>query len=120
MNDSTAGGPAPDLDRPESHGSTRVSIRRAPKLGVFIVFGALAGLLATLFVTGLYPADPRVGFAALFGYFALYGVPAGILLGAVIGLVVDAVSRRRAKTVVVEREVERAPAAPAAPPEPEH
>ncbi|MBX3195299.1 MAG: hypothetical protein KF727_09415 [Microbacteriaceae bacterium] len=84
---------------------SEVRIRRAPKLGVFIVIGGALGAIATLVLTSLYPADKAVGFAATFGYFLLYGIPAGVALGAVVGLVLDAISRRRARTVTAEREV---------------
>lgn len=76
-------------------------MRRAPKYGAFLVVGGLAGLITTLILTTLQPADPSVGFGALFAYFSLYGVPAGIALGALIAIVLDVVSRRRAKTVGV-------------------
>ena len=81
-----------------------VTVRRAPKIPAFIFVGAALGLIATLVVTSLYPVDPAVGFAALFGYFALYGVTAGVVLGAVVGIIVDRRSVRRAKTVTVESE----------------
>ena len=45
--------------------SEKVRIRRAPKLGVFLVIGAFVGFLVTLILTSLYPADPSVGFVAL-------------------------------------------------------
>lgn len=83
---------------------SEVRIRRAPKLLVFLILGAALGAIATLILTSLYPADPAVGFGASFGYFLLYGVPAGLVLGAVVGLALDAISRRRARTVLAERE----------------
>jgi hypothetical protein len=82
-----------------------VTIRRAPRLPVFLVIGGAVGAIVTLIVTSLYPADPHIGFAATFGYFLLYGVPTGVALGAIVGLVIDRVSASRAKTVTVEREV---------------
>lgn len=91
---------APHDDRP-----TEVRIRRAPKLGVFLALGAFAGALVTLIVTSQYKADPAVGYPATVGYFLLYGVPAGLVLGALVGLILDAVSRRRARTVTVSHEV---------------
>lgn len=110
MNDSTTGD-QPDLERQAPRTPTRVTIRRAPRMGAFLFLGAALGLVVTLFLTGLYPADPNVGFAALFGYFALYGVPAGTVLGALVGLVLDRVSRRRTRTVDAERtDVESPPA----------
>lgn len=84
---------------------SEVTVRRAPKLPVFLVLGGALGAIATLILTSLYPADKNVGFAATFGYFLLYGIPAGVVLGAAVGLVLDAVSRRRARTMVAEHEV---------------
>ena len=84
---------------------TEVRIRRAPKLGVFLLVGAAIGALVTLVLTSLFPADPNIGFAASFGYFLLFGAPAGAALGALVGLVIDRISVARARTVTVEREV---------------
>jgi len=82
----------------------QVSIRRAPKLGMFLVLGAVVGALVTLILTSLFPADPNVGFAASYAYFLLYGVPAGVVIGAIIGLAFDRRSVRKARTVTVEHE----------------
>jgi NhaP-type Na+/H+ or K+/H+ antiporter len=83
--------------------SAEVRIRRAPRIPVFLVLGAVAGALVTLILTASFPADPTVGFGALFGYFAIYGVPAGVVLGALVALIVDRVSTRRARRVTMER-----------------
>jgi hypothetical protein len=80
----------------------QTTVRRAPKYGAFMIVGGLAGLLATLILTSLQPADPNVGFGALFAYFSLYGIPAGVALGAGIAILLDWVSRKRAKPVAVE------------------
>lgn len=82
----------------------QVTIRRAPKLGVFLVLGAVVGAFVTLILTSLFPADPNVGFAATYAYFCLYGVPAGVVLGAIVGLAFDRRSVKRARTVTVEHE----------------
>jgi hypothetical protein len=87
----------------ETPEQAQVTIRRAPKIPVFLVLGALVGLLGTLVVTALQPADPTIGFAALFGYFCVYGIPFGIVIGGVIAVLLDCVSTRRAKTVPAER-----------------
>jgi len=84
---------------------TEVTIRRAPRLGVFVALGAFVGALATLILTSQFTPDPAVGFAATAGYFLLFGVPAGAALGAAVGLIIDRVSVARARTVTVEREV---------------
>lgn len=87
----------------ETPEQAQVTIRRAPKIPVFLVLGALVGLLGTLVVTALQPADPTIGFAALFGYFCVYGVPLGIVIGGVIAVLLDWASTRRAKTLPAER-----------------
>ncbi|HWH26683.1 MAG TPA: potassium transporter Trk [Pseudolysinimonas sp.] len=91
---------------------TEVRVRRAPKLGIFLLLGALFGVLGTLVLTSLFPVDPRIGFGATFGYLLLFGVPIGVVLAAVVGLVIDGISRRRARTVLAERDVSSAPDEP--------
>lgn len=89
-----------------SHETVDVRIRRAPRLGVFIALGAALGLLAALVSTSVFEVDPSVGFTGTFAYIALYSIPLGIALAAVVGLVIDRVSKRRAKTahaLVTER-----------------
>ncbi len=83
---------------------SEVSIRRAPKVGVFLVLGAMLGALVTLILTSLFKADPSVGFLASFAYFCLFGIPAGLLLGALVAIVLDVISTRRARTVTVARD----------------
>lgn len=85
-------------------GPEQVGIRRAPKLGVFLVVGAVLGALVTLILTSLFPADPEVGFFASFAYFCIFGIPAGVLVGAFVGLLLDWRSRRRIRTVTAERQ----------------
>jgi hypothetical protein len=80
-----------------------VSIRRAPKISVFLILGALVGFLGTLILTALQPVDPAVGFTALFGYFLIYGIPAGVVLGAIVAVIFDRVSSHTAKIVPAER-----------------
>jgi hypothetical protein len=80
---------------------SEVSIRRAPRIGVFLVFGALLGALVTLILTSFFEPDPTVGFLATFAYFCLYGIPAGVALGGLVALTIDVVSTRRARTVTV-------------------
>ena len=79
-----------------------VTVRRAPKIPAFMIVGGGIGAIVTFILTSLFPADPSVGFGPLFAYFALFGVAGGVLLGAVVGIIVDRRSVRRAKTVTVE------------------
>ncbi|MFC5502168.1 hypothetical protein ACFPJ4_07945 [Lysinimonas soli] len=92
--------PQPSL----AESATQVRVRRAPRLPVFLLLGAVVGAIVTLIVTGLAPADPKIGFAATYGYFCFYGVPAGVVLGAIVGLLLDRRSVRRSRIVAAERE----------------
>jgi hypothetical protein len=89
-------------DSPETD---EVSIRRAPKFPAFMIVGGGVGAIVTYIVTSLFPVDPNVGFGALFAYFALFGVSAGVLIGALLALLFDRRSATRARTVTVEREI---------------
>jgi membrane associated rhomboid family serine protease len=80
---------------------TSVRIRRAPKFSVFLVLGALVGILVSLVLTASFPIDPKVGFGPTFGYFAIYGFVAGLLVGAIVALIFDRALARRTKTVKV-------------------
>ena len=82
---------------------SQVTVRRAPKLSVFLVLGAALGALVTLILVSMFEPDPSVGFAATYGYMLIFGIPAGLVLGAIVGLVLDRISERRRRTVTVER-----------------
>ncbi len=81
-----------------------VRVRRAPKVPAFLILGGGLGAIATYILTSLYPADPLIGFGALFAYFALFGIPAGVVLGALVALILDVIASRRAKVTVMQRE----------------
>ncbi len=87
----------------------RVSVRRAPRYPRFIILGAGLGAVVTFILTASYPVDPEVGFGALFGYFLLFGIPAGAALGGTFAIVLDAVATRRAKQLTAERTAVDAP-----------
>lgn len=94
--------------------SDEVTIRRAPRFGVFIVGGAVLGFLVTLVVVSLtYQIDAKQGqesFGTLVGYFSLWGVTIGMFVGAVVAVVLDRVFSRRAARLTAERvEVELPP-----------
>jgi hypothetical protein len=84
-----------------------VRIRRAPKFPTFLILGGGVGAIVSFVLTALFPVDPSVGFGALFGYFALYGVTGGVLIGALIAIILDRRSLKNVATasVVVETTV---------------
>jgi hypothetical protein len=97
---------------PEPTASTtraEVRIRRVPKFGRFLILGGGLGAVVTFILTASFPSDPQVGFGPLFGYFLIYGVPAGVVLGALIALALDRVNRRGASVVAEHTTVDPLP-----------
>ena len=87
-----------------------VRVRRAPKYPAFIIVGGGIGAIATFIVTMLFEPDPAVGYGPLLGYFSLYGITAGVVIGALTALLVDRITLRRAKEATIEHTtVEAAP-----------
>ena len=84
--------------------SGEVRIRRAPKFAPFLILGGGVGAITTFILTMSFPVDPSLGFGVLFGYFSLFGIPAGVALGALIVLALDRVSQRRSRAATVEHE----------------
>ena len=79
-------------------------MRRAPRIGRFVVLGGGLGAITTFILTALYPIDPLVGFGALLGYFLLFGVPIGAAVGAIFAILFDVIATRRARQLDAERE----------------
>jgi hypothetical protein len=82
--------------------TTQAHIRRAPRVAVFLVLGAVLGAIVAFVLTAVGHVSPRVGFGATWGYLCLLCVPAGLVVGAIVALVLDRVSRRRSRLVTVE------------------
>lgn len=96
--------PEPTQPEPtQSSEETEVTVRRIPRYSRFLIIGAGLGAVITFILTASFPSDPKVGFGALFGYFLLFGVPAGVVIGAVIAILLDVALNRRARTVMAER-----------------
>ena len=92
-----------------------VQVRRAPKYAVFLVAGALLGVLVALILTfafqGTADKSPNTGLVytslQVFGFVALICVSAGVLLGGAVALVFDRTVGRRTRDVVADRESAR-------------
>ncbi|WP_378148008.1 hypothetical protein ACFJGV_07475 [Cnuibacter sp. UC19_7] len=92
-------------ERPPASGlETRqaVQVRRAPRYYRFIILGLLLGGLVTLGVTWMFPEQPDFPRWQVAGLLALFVVPVGAAVGALVALLIDAASRRRARVVEVE------------------
>jgi hypothetical protein len=51
--------------------------------------GAVLGIVVAAFITVATPVDPTVGVMPTFGFFALFGFAIGLILGGVVGAILD-------------------------------
>lgn len=78
-----------------------VTVRRAPRLGVFVLLGVVAGAIAAPVLAAVNPS-PDYAFAASAGFlFVLFG-GLGAMLGATAWVLIDRRSARRAVRGVAE------------------
>lgn len=111
--------PQPEAAQPEAQqpaaqpevSSTRseVRVRRAPKYSVFIFGGIALGVIVTLIAVAVAPGDDQTPFTQVFGYFVLYGIAAGALVGAIVAVIFDAILGRRARAAETDHTVARSP-----------
>ncbi|WP_372697194.1 hypothetical protein [Arthrobacter sp. JSM 101049] len=86
---------------PRDHGNSpepvEVSVSSSPKFWPFVGAGAVLGVLAAMFTA--LAGDPGGEFTqgSVFGFFAVVFGLAGVLLGCIAFLIVDAVLRRRGR-----------------------
>lgn len=77
-------------------------VRRAPKVQVFLIGGAVLGMIAALISASVGGGNEDFTFGALFGYLlVLFGI-AGVALGALVWLVLDRRSRKHTRTMTAE------------------
>jgi len=98
-----------ETDGRETTTTSKVRVRRAPKYSAFIIVGGAIGVIVSMIITSLFPFDEQTGAAATFGYFALYGLVGGVLLGSLLALILDRVTMRRARDAEAETTTVEAP-----------
>jgi multisubunit Na+/H+ antiporter MnhG subunit len=91
----------------------QVRVRRAPKVGVFLLIGAVLGALVAIVAVNVTPPDATVPRIQTIGFLILLLAPVGALLLGVVALVLDRIAERRARTVEVEL-IESARSSPSA------
>jgi hypothetical protein len=99
--DGPADDPAAPAKRPDPDTleHRELVIRRAPKVQVFLLGGALLGVVAALVVTLVGPQNPEFTFGSVFGYFlVIFGI-IGVGVGGLVWLVLDRRSRKHTHTV---------------------
>jgi hypothetical protein len=89
-------------DTPVAPERRAVTVRRAPKYVPFLIAGALLGVVVAAVIAYGLPADERYDANAVFGFFLIFCAAGGAILGAVVALVLDRLSVRRAERAVVE------------------
>lgn len=75
-----------------------ITYRVAPSITGFVVAGILMGFLASFLSTLLGPGSEQYTFGAVFGVLAIIFGAAGAALGAIIALILDKASFKRART----------------------
>jgi hypothetical protein len=80
----------------------RVTVRRAPKYVPFLILGGLLGVAAAAIVAYGLPANNSYDPNTVFGFFMVLCSAGGVMLGAVVALLLDRLSVRRAQNAVVE------------------
>lgn len=91
--------------------SDTVTVRRAPRYGRFITLGAILGAVAALILTFAFSGEPTIegeliefDKGQVFGFLLLICATIGVALGALVALLIDRSTARRARSVDVLRE----------------
>jgi hypothetical protein len=104
----TAGGGIPT----PLHRTEVVTVRRAPKISVFLLAGAALGIIVAMILTftfdGVEGVSPNTGLVysqgQVFGFLALICIAVGLALGGVVALVFDRRSSSHTREVTIDRE----------------
>jgi hypothetical protein len=97
---------SPETPAPERR---EVTVRRAPKYVPFLILGGLLGFaLAAILAFGA-SGDASYDAGTVFGFFLVPCAAGGAILGAVVALLLDRLSVRRAQQAVVEAIPDSAP-----------
>jgi H+/Cl- antiporter ClcA len=83
-------------------GRRQVTVRRAPRFVPFLVLGALLGAAVAAILAYGVPGDEGYDASTVFGFFLVPCAAGGAILGAVVALLLDRLSLRRAQHAVVE------------------
>lgn len=80
----------------------KVRIRKAPKFLPFMILFGVVGFVVALILNATIPESARTG-QPILGYLIGYLVILGALLGLIVALIWDNISRRKAKTIEATR-----------------
>jgi len=80
-----------------------VRVRRSPRYFRFMITGAVIFAIVALVLTYAFPENPTYDRGSVFGFLLAIGVIVGVALGAVVALVIDRLTARRARSVQADR-----------------
>jgi len=89
-------------DSPVARERRAVNVRRAPKYVPFLILGGLLGVVVAAVIAYGLPGDEGYDANSVFGFFLTFCAAGGAILGAVVALVLDRLSVRRAEHAVVD------------------
>ncbi|WP_241521836.1 hypothetical protein [Arthrobacter pityocampae] len=92
-----------EVPAPATPDVREVTVRRAPKFVPFMAVGAILGFLAALVLAYTGPDDPTLTRESVLGFFTVAFALPGMLLAALLVLVIDRRSVRRAERARAER-----------------
>jgi uncharacterized membrane protein len=92
-----------------------VRVRRSPRYFRFMITGAILFAIVALILTFSFPENPTYDRGSVFGFLLAIGVTVGVAVGAIIALVLDRVTARRARSVLADRIDVRVPEPGASP-----
>ncbi|MFP3466636.1 hypothetical protein [Leifsonia sp. SIMBA_070] len=93
----------PDETREETVTPAEVRVRRSPRYFRFMVTGAVLFAIVALILTFSFPENPTYDRGSIFGFLLAICAVVGIALGAVVALVLDRTTARRARSVQADR-----------------
>ena len=79
-----------------------ITVRRAPKYVPFLILGGLVGIIVAAVIAYALPGDASYDPSSVFGFFMVLFGAGGVILGAIVALLLDRLSVRRAEHAVVE------------------
>lgn len=104
-------------DTPPHTRIEQARVRRAPRVGVFLLLGVALGVVAALILTFAFDGiDDKSPFTTVqystgqvFGFLVLMCVPIGLALGGLVAVILDRTVGRRTREVTVSHERIRTP-----------
>lgn len=95
--------PAPAEQLEETVTPAEVRVRRSPRYFRFMITGAVLFAIVALILTFSFPENPTYDRGSVFGFLLAIGVAVGVALGAVVALILDRATARRARSVQADR-----------------